>query len=340
MTEIYHQSNLDQAAKALRQGELVAFPTETVYGLGAIANNAPAVDRVFEVKGRPNDNPLIVHISNLQQLEGLVHEISPLAKCLMEHFWPGPLTVILPLVPGSLPENVTSHKVNVAVRMPDNDLTLELIDRVGFPLVGPSANISGKPSPTSMRHVLDDFEGQINGVIDNQQELTQVGVESTVVYPHDGRVDILRPGVITVSDIERVCHVEVTIVSAEDQLKNPNVASPGVKYRHYSPHQPVIYVQSAETLADWIQILEQDPRRKGLIADDDHIARLVKFVSLDLVYSLGSTGDTTMATRRLYDALRTMDASQCEVIYLQALPEGETSQAYRNRAMKACSFVV
>lgn len=340
MTEIYHQSNLDQAAEALRQGDLVAFPTETVYGLGAIANNAQAVDRVFEVKGRPNDNPLIVHISNLQQLEGLVQEISPLAKCLMDHFWPGPLTVILPLVPGSLPDNVTSHKSNVAVRMPDNELTLELIDRVGFPLVGPSANISGKPSPTSLRHVLDDFEDRIKGVVDNQQELTQVGVESTVIYPHDDRVDILRPGVITPKAIEQVCQKPVSILSAEDQLKNPNVASPGVKYRHYSPRQPVVFVESAETLEDWINILEQDPRRKGLIADDDHIARLVKFVSLDLVYSLGSAGDITMATRKLYDALRTMDASQCEVIYLQALPEGETSQAFRNRALKACSFVV
>ena len=202
-TQIFTKENLDIAAKALQQGEIVSFPTETVYGLGAIATSQEAVLKVFEAKGRPSDNPLIVHISVIQQMTSTVEEVPEIALTLAKAFWPGPLTMILKAKPGIYAPALSAGLPTVSFRMPNHPVTLELITKVGIPLVGPSANLSTKPSPTKVEHVFEDMNGRIRGIVDGGS--STVGVESTVIdlTNEEGPV-ILRPGVITKDQIESV----------------------------------------------------------------------------------------------------------------------------------------
>ena len=248
LTKKFRLGELDEAAALLRRGELVAFPTETVYGLGAIATKEQAVAKVFQAKGRPSDNPLIVHVKDAQQVFDYAAEVPELAKELMERFWPGPLTIILPVKPGVFPANVNNGQETVAFRMPNQHSALRLIDLVGVPLVGPSANLSGKPSPTSVDHVMQDFDGVIAGVVAGDTDQAQIGVESTVVRPMSDRLIILRPGAITQSMLKQVCP-KVQEFSVAEQLAAPQLQSPGVKYRHYSPKQAVFLFESSEDRA-------------------------------------------------------------------------------------------
>ena len=248
LTKKFRLGELDEAAALLRRGELVAFPTETVYGLGAIATKEQAVAKVFQAKGRPSDNPLIVHVKDAQQVFDYAAEVPKLAKDLMERFWPGPLTIILPVKPGVFPANVNNDQETVAFRMPNQHSALRLIDLVGAPLVGPSANLSGKPSPTSVDHVMQDFDGVIAGVVAGDTDQAQIGVESTVVRPMSDRLIILRPGAITQSMLKQVCP-KVQEFSVAEQLAAPQLQSPGVKYRHYSPKQEVYLFESTEDRA-------------------------------------------------------------------------------------------
>ena len=249
LTKKFRLGELDEAAALLRRGELVAFPTETVYGLGAIATKEQAVAKVFQAKGRPSDNPLIVHVKDAQQVFDYAAEVPELAKELMERFWPGPLTIILPVKPGVFPANVNNGQETVAFRMPNQHSALRLIDLVGVPLVGPSANLSGKPSPTSVDHVMQDFDGVIAGVVAGDTDQAQIGVESTVVRPMSDRLIILRPGAITQSMLKQVCP-KVQEFSVAEQLAAPQLQSPGVKYRHYSPKQAVFLFEYSEDLAN------------------------------------------------------------------------------------------
>ena len=224
LTKKFRLGELDEAAALLRRGELVAFPTETVYGLGAIATKEQAVAKVFQAKGRPSDNPLIVHVKDAQQVFDYAAEVPKLAKDLMERFWPGPLTIILPVKPGVFPANVNNAQETVAFRMPNQHSALRLIDLVGAPLVGPSANLSGKPSPTSVDHVMQDFDGVIAGVVAGDTDQAQIGVESTVVRPMSDRLIILRPGAITQSMLKQVCP-KVQEFSVAEQLAAPQLQS-------------------------------------------------------------------------------------------------------------------
>ncbi|MGX7109333.1 L-threonylcarbamoyladenylate synthase [Facklamia miroungae] len=339
-TVIFDHNHLHKAADLLKAGELVAFPTETVYGLGAISNNEEAVAKVFQAKGRPSDNPLIVHVASQNQVQDLTEEISPLAQKLMDTFWPGPLTIVFPLTQGRVASNVTGGKDSVAIRMPDQAMTLELIRLVGLPLVGPSANLSGKPSPTSVEHVLNDFDGVIAGIVDNGQDLTDVGVESTVVYPHDGKVDVLRPGYITPSQLREELFCEVNILSEEKQLSNLAVASPGVKYRHYSPKQPVYLVKYPRSVEEWYTLINETDASVGLLADDQIIFALRDLPQVKEVYSLGPVNDWSCATQRLFSGLRTLEKANCDRIYIQGLEYDEKTLAFMNRVTKASSYVL
>lgn len=201
-TQIFSPEEITTAAATLRAGELVAFPTETVYGLGADATNEAAVKKVYQAKGRPSDNPLIVHVNSVAMVEQYAAEIPAAARQLMAHFWPGSLTIILKIKPGVLSKTVTGGLSTVAFRYPDCDPTLALIKEAGVPLVGPSANTSGKPSPTTAQHVYHDLAGKIAGILDNGP--TRVGVESTVLDLSTAQPVILRPGAVTQADIEAV----------------------------------------------------------------------------------------------------------------------------------------
>lgn len=339
-TKIFGRDELKEAARALKNGDLVAFPTETVFGLGAIANNEAAVKNVFKTKGRPSDNPLIVHVHSIESVYEYVSEVNDVAKALMKAFWPGPLTIIFPIKEGIFANSVTPNQKTVGIRMPNQLETLLLIEMTGFPLVGPSANLSGKPSPTSVDHVMHDFDGKIAGVVNNYSQFTQVGVESTVVWPGDNRIEILRPGAITERMLRDATGVEVFEKSSEDQLKDTTIASPGVKYTHYSPSQPVSMITADTPITQWQTFVNESPDRVGILAQD-HIIESLKSSQLGYsFYSLGDDSQLSQATQRLFAGLRALEASGCDRIYVQTFEESEDTHAYLNRLSKAASNVL
>ena len=340
-TKLFDKHSIIEAAKLLRSGQIVAFPTETVFGLGAIATDERAVSQVFVAKNRPKDNPLIVHIGSPIQLLDFVENISPLAHQLMEAFWPGPLTIIFPYKKGSLAPSVTPHKETVAVRMPNHRDALELIEKTGLPLVGPSANKSSKPSPTLWEHVLQDFEGEIAGILRPVQKLSKIGVESTVVLPQKDKVLILRPGAITKEAIEEL-GIQVEELSANKQLKsNQDLMAPGVKYRHYSPKQPVWII--SESKIDQIEtLIKMIPKKVAVQADDRVIDRLIaaNLHNLIATYKTGPKGDIASATQHLYAGMRQLEKSDCEVMIIQGYEDTPQSHALLNRLTKAASKVI
>ncbi len=331
-TEIYRKESLKQAAKQLQQEEVVAFPTETVYGLGAIASSQKAVERVYQAKGRPSDNPLIIHVSSVKQVIDSVVDFPEIAQKLVDAFWPGPLTIILHPKEQLFAPAVSAGLSTASFRMPNHPLTLELIDYVGEPIVGPSANKSTRPSPTSAQHVLDDLDGLISGVVDGGA--TSVGVESTVLdlTSQYGPV-ILRPGVITKEEIEAVIG---KIVDKDDLTvsESEKPKAPGMKYRHYSPVKPVVSITFDKAL--WLKEITQ-LRAKGkkvaLMANDELIEEFKELASA--TYSLGTPHDISMMNRLLFDGLRVLDKSDSDIILAEASPKVGQGLAYMNRLEKA-----
>lgn len=338
-TQIFDFNNLNEAADILKAGGLVAFPTETVYGLGAIANNEAAVKRVFKVKGRPSDNPLIVHIANQKQVDQYVASINETAQQLMDLFWPGPLTIIFPAKEGVFASSISAGRPTVSLRMPNQLETLLLIEMVGFPLVGPSANISGKPSPTKLEHVLHDFNGKIDGAVKAQTPQTLIGVESTVVIAEADRIVILRPGAITQDMLSQVGKPVVEL-SAQEQLENEGVQSPGVKYVHYSPKQPVYLVDASNAIRDWQVFIRSSKVKIGLLADEEWLAVLQDEPMITQVYSLGKRDDIAKNTQELYAGLRYLEDTDCEIILVQGLAEQPSAHAYINRSNKAANYII
>ena len=330
-TIIYRPSEVLKAALKLQQGELISFPTETVYGLGADATNEAAVKKVYSAKGRPSDNPLIVHVSAIEEVEQYVVEVSEVASKLMETFWPGPLTLIFKVKEQAFAPTVTAGLDSVAMRMPDNALTLQLIRESGKPLVGPSANTSGKPSPTTAEHVFHDLKGKIAGVLDDGE--TGVGLESTVLDMTDpARPTILRPGATTKEALEQIIgtvYVDRHLISYDEVPK-----APGMKYKHYSPNEPVVIVDGDRKV--WEKAIE-DYRKQGgkvgLLADQAIIDDFQKNVSA--TYSLGENKNVNDAARLLYSGLRYFEETEATVILAQAYAENGLGEAYMNRLKKA-----
>ena len=315
-TQIFTKENLEIAAKALQQGEIVSFPTETVYGLGAIATSQEAVLKVFEAKGRPSDNPLIVHISDIQQMTSTVEEVPEIALTLAKAFWPGPLTMILKAKPGIYAPALSAGLPTVSFRMPNHPLTLELISKVGIPLVGPSANLSTKPSPTKVEHVFEDMNGRIRGIVDGGS--STVGVESTVIdLTNDEGPVILRPGVITKEQIEAVIGpIQSTVKTTAGEREVPK--SPGMKYRHYAPKTPVLVVEgTVEAFEEVINQYKLQGKTVGVMAQDVIVESLKDTVNG--VYYMGESVDDM--NRALFDALRTLDHLKLDVILAESAPE-------------------
>lgn len=330
---------LTEAAGLLRHGRLVAFPTETVYGLGADARSSDAVARIFEAKGRPSDNPLIVHIADPVQLDELVLPYPRLARQLMDSFWPGPLTIVLPVKPGALSELVTAQLPTVGIRMPDHPLALQLLSLADCPVAAPSANRSGKPSPTLAEHVLEDLEGRIDCVIDGGP--TGIGLESTVIeLDGESAIRLLRPGGIT---IEELCSAApgVRIISESTAAPEEEAPrSPGMKYTHYAPQGELQLVQGPpERVISYIgrQVAEakRNGERTGVLAFQERIREY----DADLVVSCGSESRLAEAAQRLYAALRQFDASGVERIWAECGPaagmDNGIGRALMNRMMKA-----
>ncbi len=322
-------THLHEIAAALQAGAVIGMPTETVYGLAADARNEQAIKRVFEAKGRPEDNPLIIHIHDESQLGAFTTDIDDKVRQLMSRFWPGPLSIILPLKLGFLSQAATAGLHTVAVRMPAHEVARAVLKAADIPIAAPSANTSGKPSPTDGHHVLDDLNGRIYGVINSDSSV--VGLESTVIDCTSNPFRIVRPGAITKRDLEAVLKDSVAI----DTTQNAAPISPGMKYKHYSPRQPVRVVENWTGIAPYI---EQESRVIGVIAPStmkQYIKGDVHFIGL-----CKDVYDYEEAAHNLYRALRDMDNSHVEVIYLHGFVHNEDSAALNDRIYRAAGNTI
>jgi len=320
------EQSLAAASALLQQGEVVAFPTETVYGLGADATNEAAVQKVFTAKGRPSDNPLIMTVADESQLDEFV-VISEAAKTLMAAFWPGSLTIILPIKPGRVEMIVTGGLQTVAFRLPDNEAARQLIRVAGVPIVGPSANISGKPSPTTTQHVWHDMQGKIAGIVDDGP--TTVGVESTVIDMSATTPTILRPGAVTQQQLEAVLGVRVVdATSTKSVASDVTPKAPGMKYRHYAPDKNVVMFDRLDALT----LKEVLQKNDVVMAQDATIAAMA--IPQEKTWSLGESLET--ATEQLFAGLRYYDdEATVATIYVEKMPPIGIGKAFNNRLGKA-----
>ena len=325
------KSSIQKAAELIKSGEVVGMPTETVYGLAANALDPEAVAKIFIAKGRPQDNPLIVHISRMEMLEGLVTEVPELAVKCAKKFWPGPLTMIMPKS-DKIPKTTSGGLDTVGIRMPSNKTARELIDTCGLPLAAPSANLSGSPSPTSAQHVFDDMNGRIPCLLDDGR--CAVGVESTVISFERECIRLLRPGFISVSDLKEVTDKVIVDKGVLDVVsQDAVVASPGMKYKHYSPKADVTiidgsldsfrkYVADNKTKNTWCMTFSQDD-----LSEIDCPA---------VIY--GSTDEEQ--ARRIFAALRELDKHGAEKVFARCPNKTGVGLAVYNRLLRAAGFQV
>lgn len=310
-----HAAAVNKAAQVIQHGGLVAFPTETVYGLGACAFDAEAVARIFEVKRRPHFDPLIVHVAAIEDLKRVCRHVNDTAKTLIEHFWPGPLTLVLP-TSGNVPDIVTSGLNTVAVRMPRHPVALQLIREAGMPVAAPSANLFGRLSPTTADHVAEQLGSDIDVILDGSR--CPVGVESTII-DLSGEPTLLRPGGVSLEEITSLIG-DVPVATSGNTPR-----SPGQLPQHYAPRTPL------RILADDQNNLPKKWRKTGLLAFEPlHAVR-----SFDTVEVLSATGDLREAAARLFSCLHTLDHAGLDLIYAAPVPETGLGHAIMDRLRKA-----
>ena len=322
-----------EAGAILKKGGLVGIPTETVYGLAANALDGKAVAKIFEAKGRPQDNPLIVHIAELSEIEDLVAYVPPMVYDLADAFWPGPLTIILDKSE-IIPDEVSAGLDTVAIRMPSHPVAREIIKASGVPLAAPSANTSGKPSPTTAAHVMHDMDGKIDAVVDGGP--CSVGVESTVITLATRKPRLLRPGRVTPEEIEEVLGCELEIDDAVLGILKEGVraASPGMKYKHYSPSSDVFVVKGDfEHFKSFVE-------KKA--TENSSVAALVfdgEKLSCRTLY-FGEEDDDLAHAAKLFDALRTCDDEGVKELYVRCPSSDGVGLAVMNRLLRAAEFKI
>ena len=321
------------AADILRRGGLVAIPTETVYGLGADGLNPEAVDKIFAAKGRPGDNPLILHVTGPEQLPRFCHDIPDAAYLLAQRFWPGPLTMVLP-ANACVPRRTTGGLSTVAIRCPKTAVTREIIRLAGVPIAAPSANLSGKPSTTTARHVLDDHDGRIDAVVDGGP--CAVGVESTIVDLTEARPRLLRPGGVTPEELTQVLGDLVIDPAVTAPLRQDAVVrAPGMKYRHYAPQEPVLIVSgSREKAAAYIRA-HFSPGDRVLCFEEE----LPLYEGCDPL-SYGREADVASLSAGLFAALRILDSPSVGKVFARCPVGGGVAYAVQNRLQKAAAFQI
>jgi L-threonylcarbamoyladenylate synthase len=326
------------AAELIRRGGLVAFPTETVYGLGADALNPKAVLALFEAKRRPLDNPPIVHVGNTKDVYKLAKEVTPKAEGLMEKFWPGPLTLIFERS-AIVPDVTVAGLDTIAIRMPNHRVALALIRESSCPIAAPSANLAGKPSPTMAEHVLSDLGGRIDAVLDAGP--TRVGVESTVLDLTVDPPEVLRPGGLPFEVLRGFlgCVVLNPVVVADRALPVGRVRSPGVKHRHYAPDASVVVVEGelgavVGKVRELVGSYVRDNKRVGVLATDETLREY----SAGVVKSVGSRADLAGVARSLFRVLREFDLEGVDVIVAEGLPLEGFGLAVMNRLRKASGY--
>jgi len=324
------------AAKILHDGGLVAFPTETVYGLGADAFNPEAVKKIFEVKGRPSDNPLIVHVASISEVYRLAKEVPKKAERLMKRFWPGPLTLVFKKM-SVVPDIVTAGLDTVAIRMPDNEAALAMIREAGTPIVAPSANTFSKPSPTTPGHVVSDLYGKIELILDGGN--TRIGVESTVVDVTTDSVLLLRPGGLDLEEIEAVVgRVELhPAVKAMPNVNGHAAKAPGMKYKHYAPNAKVVLVEGGgEKIVRNVNSLIRVFVRRGSVVGVITM-REGEFYDTDKVKFMR---DFNTFAKNLFTAFREFDKIGVDVIIVEGVEERGLGLAIMNRLRKASSQII
>ncbi|MBQ8260849.1 MAG: threonylcarbamoyl-AMP synthase [Lachnospiraceae bacterium] len=335
---------LSAAGAVIAGGGLVAFPTETVYGLGGDALNRESSEKIYAAKGRPSDNPLIVHISKTESAEKIAVDIPEEFYLLAETFWPGPLTMILKKNE-TVPRETTGGLDTVAIRMPDHPVALAFIEAAGGYVAAPSANVSGRPSPTLARHVIEDMNGRIDMILDGGD--VGIGVESTIVDLTGEVPTILRPGYVTEEMLKRV----LGKVDTDRAIMSPGSGqapkAPGMKYRHYAPKGSLFLVEGSpeEVCGLMKQNLAEVKKTKagcktGVMASDELLALLGELPDADVKKSLGSQNDSGEIARRLYRVLREFDEEEVEVIYGESYSGDGFGQAVMNRLMKAAGYCI
>lgn len=334
------EESFQEAAKILQQGGLVAFPTETVYGLGGNALDKGAAGKIYAAKGRPSDNPLIVHIAEKRGLQDLAEYVPERAWILAEHFWPGPLTMILPKSK-KVPYETTGGLETVAVRMPSHPVALRLIQQSGIYIAAPSANISGRPSATMAEHVMEDFEGRIDMILDGG--MVNVGIESTVLDLTEDVPVILRPGCITKEMLEKVLGDVVVdqAILPENQDKILKPKAPGMKYKHYAPKADLTIVTGEpekvqEAINHFIKENLKKGWKTGVITTTENQEKYVNGV----VRCIGSRDEQGTIARGLYKVLREFDHLQVDCIYAESFGEDSMGEAVMNRLQKAAGYAI
>lgn len=332
------QASLNKCAEMIKKGKTVVFPTETVYGLGANAFDENAIKRIYSAKGRPSDNPLIVHISDMNMLNEIVVSVNPYAKKLMKKFWPGPLTIIF-RKNNIIPDIVTGKLSTVAVRMPSHPVARALIQKSGVPIAAPSANISGKPSTTTFKHVYEDLKNRVNAIIDGGD--AEIGLESTVINVASKKPVLLRPGAITLEQLQQT--LSKKIIVANPNAKKP--ISPGMKYRHYAPESPFILFYSKDP---HIMCMKLKAKAEELVHKGKKIAVLgsketMKETGCEKIcdfYSTGVRGDLTTLAANIFRLLRDIDNKKYDYILMGSCSEKGIGLAIMNRLKKAASQII
>ena len=338
---------LSEPANIIRENGTVVFPTETVYGLGANALDDFAVSQIYEAKGRPSDNPLIVHIANITMLDSLVLEVKPYVEKLMDAFWPGPITFVFKKRP-EISNKVSGGLATIAIRMPKHKIALKLIEMSGKPIAAPSANLSGKPSPTSSRFVVEDMNGRVDCIIDGGD--SEVGLESTVLDVTGDIPVILRPGKVTcdqIIDLVGACEIDPAIQG--HRIDTSGVAkSPGMKYRHYAPEAEVhVYIGASTDIVKYfyeqaMNKIERENKCVGIMTFEEDEAVLSRLFTPEIMNSgkvqiltVGSFKDWSTYGQKLFENLRQFDVLGCDMIFVRGVEEVGLGDAIMNRLKKA-----
>ena len=323
-------NKIKEAAKSIKSGELVLFPTETVYGIGANALNEKAVNKIFVAKGRAGDNPLIVHISDYYMLSDLVQNVGSIEQKLIDKFWPGPLTIIFDRKK-CIPNNVTAGLETVGIRMPRDEIARRLIEYSRLPIAAPSANISGRPSGTKIEDIIEELDGKVDYILDAGK--TDIGVESTVVRVIDGKVHILRPGKITVEDIKKI-GIEVNVEKQVMEECKPfdKVMSPGMKYRHYAPKTKCLLIYSND-IEKLIQKINEEIELEKNILVLGTTSNLDKYKT-DNKLDMGNSLEEI--SKNLFSLLRKVDSYKVNLVIIEGVKKEGLGLAIMNRLIRAC----
>lgn len=331
LKEEYNEEKIKEAAQDILNGKLVIFPTETVYGIGANALNDNACKNIFKAKGRAGDNPLIVHVNNVDMIKQLVEEPNEVEKILISTFCPGPFTLILK-AKNIIPKSVTAGLDTVGIRMPSNKIANKLIEYAGVPIAAPSANVSGRPSGTKIEDILKEFDGKVSTIIDDG--MVDIGLESTVVRVIDNKVRILRPGKITKEDIEKLgieVEIDKNILGKYDGKEK--VLSPGMKYRHYAPNTKCMMVYSKNEEAMVNKINELINEKNALVVCRDK--NFDKYATKNKI-KMGNSLDEM--AHNIFSILRQVDNYNVDIVIIEGMQKDGLGLALNNRLLRACEY--